>query len=374
MIKGKHIVLVCNTAQSLFKFRGYIIKNLIADGYKVSCIAADDGESHHLTDLGAAFTAIPLSRSGMNPLREIYVVFLLLKELMRLKPDVVISYTIKPNSYVPLLARVLGVPCLAVVTGLGYAFIQGGLRAWLARTVLLVGLSCARRVWTLNRDDAEELIVRAPQLSSKISVAPGEGIDTDYFDDRLFPAKEGGRFTFMMIARLLKDKGVYEFAQAAQKVKAQYPDSCFQILGALDLENPAGLSAREFEKLCTDYPVTYLGVTSDVRKMIAESDVCVLPSYREGVPLALLEAASMRRVLIATDVAGCRDVVKDGVNGFLVSPRSSDLLAEAMCAVMALPSGDLYVMKEKARHDVCEGFAAQQITGLYRSILKDFLE
>lgn len=369
-----HITFVSNTAASLVKFRGHILKGLIADGFRVSCIAAHDPDAEQtLREWGVNFYPVPLSRAGVSPLGEIQSVFRLFKVLKQTAPDMVISYTIKPNSYVPFLARILAIPSLAVVTGLGYAFIQNNLMAKAARMVLASGLSFARCIWTLNQEDADVLKNSYPFLSSKFHVIAGEGIDTDYFNDEIVPSSFYSPQSFLMISRILKDKGIVEYAQAAKIVRNSYPQSQFFLLGGMDTHNPAGLSDMEFETLCREFPLTYLGTTDDVRLHIANAAIAVLPSYREGVPLALLESAAMRRPMVATDVAGCKDVVNDGVNGFLCDVRSASSLAQAMIKALSLSDDDFSVMKENARCFVREKFSAPIILDVYRKTIRELL-
>lgn len=370
-----HIVFVSNTAASLVRFRGHIISGLMQDGVRVSCLAAPDVETEKtLRDLGVEFYPVSLSRAGVAPFQEIKSVFQLYRILKRISPDLVVSYTIKPNAYVPFLAKFLAIPSLAVVTGLGYAFIQKSLKAKVARTILSTGLSFAKRVWTLNQDDADVLGGYYPFLKSKLHMVAGEGIDTDYFDDRKIQASSYHPQSFLMISRILRDKGIVEYAAAAKLVRQNFPDAIFYLLGDLDMDNPAALSRDEFDTLCRDFPITYLGVATDVRPSIVNAAFSVLPSYREGVPLALLESAALRRPMIATDVAGCKDVVEDGVNGFLVELRSAESLAQAMGKALSLSEDRFYAMKEEARRIVCKKFSAPIILDVYRQTISDMLK
>ena len=370
---AKHILLVSNTAFSLWNFRRDIIRDMVASGYRVTCIADDnDTIAQDICSLGVDYISAPISRSGMNPFVELSLFIQLWHEMRCIKPDMVVTYTIKPNTYIPIIARLLNIPCVAVVTGLGYAFLQNTLRASIARASLKFGLLAATRVWVLNKGDLEHITNSSATIRTKTDIVPGEGIDTDYFDDAAFPQKAGGKFVFLMIARALKDKGVIEYAEAARIIRSKYPQAVFQLLGGVDPGNPAAIAADELAKLCQGSGIEHLMPVSDVRPFIAVADVCVLPSYREGIPSALLEAASMRRPMIATDVAGCRDVVEEGINGFLVPAKSAIALVNAMEKMLNLDETSIQSMKEAARRTVCERFAKEIIIRHYQQILKAY--
>ena len=368
---SQHIVLVSNTAHSLWQFRRGLIADMVASGTRVTCMAPEDGSSAKLIEMGAGFKPTAMTRSGLNPVSELLMIAGIWKGLKELRPDFIVSYTIKPNSYVPVLAKFMKTPCLAVVTGLGYAFLKDGLVAKVARSILKNGLRFASRVWFLNSDDRDILCEGNSSLRAKSGIIPGEGVDTAFFNADHFPARNGEALTFLMISRILKDKGVVEYAEAARQVRQIYPEAKFQLLGQIDPANPAALTAEEFQALCAKCGVDYLGTASDVRPFIANSDIAVLPSYREGIPLALLEAASMKRPLIATDVAGCRDVVRDGMNGFLVPPKDAESLSQAMIRMIQLPRPELQTMKDAARRDILERFSNEIVIGRYRQFFKD---
>lgn len=366
-----HILFISNTTQSLWNFRRDVIQDLKKAGMRVSCIAADEQYADSLKSLGVEFFQIPLSRSGMNPLHELRSIFRIRSVLNSQKPDCVFSYTIKPNTYVPWISRILGIPCVAVVTGLGYAFLQKNFKACIARIALKLSLRTAKGIWFLNQDDLKLVCGHSNLMLRKSSVLPGEGINTDYFDSQKFPAADED-FSFLLIARLIKDKGVFEFASAAKLVSARYPQTKFCILGALDPGNPASLSAEEWGSLCKDAPIEYLGTASDVRPFIARAKVCVLPSYREGIPFSLLEGGAMSKPLIATDVPGCRDVVKDNETGFIVPVRNAQALADAMVRMIEMSPVDFREMSDKVRQDIDTRYGIQTVLAHYHAALKVF--
>ncbi len=372
MNSPKHILLVSNTAFSFWNFRREVIRDMISQGYQVTCMSAPDDCVGKLKDIGVDFISIPFSRSGMNIVVEMITVLKLWAAIYSIRPDLMISYTIKPNSYVPVLSWVLQIPCLSVVTGLGFAFLKNNFAARLARLVLKYGLRFAKKIWFLNNDDMNVVTADSYHLQQKSEILPGEGIDTDFFNDQLFPRQIDKPFVFLMIARILKDKGFIEFCEAAQIIHQDNPAVEFWILGSIDPGNPASLSQSELSDISNQYHVRHYESVSDVRPFLAKADVCVLPSYREGIPMVLLEAGAMGLPLIATDVAGCRDVIKDGVNGLIVPVKSSVSLARAMAKMLQMDSASFKIMKDNSRKIVYEGFRKDIIISRYKDILEKY--
>jgi glycosyltransferase involved in cell wall biosynthesis len=364
----KHVLLISNTAFSMWNFRRSVMADMVAEGCKVTCIAVPDHTSDNIKTLGVDFIPLSLTRAGANPFHEINVIRFIFSHIKKLKPDLIISYTIKPNAYVPPIAKLLGIPCLAVVTGLGYAFIKDNFVARLARYVLRFGLNCTQKIWFLNHDDRHVVCRESPFLWGKSSILAGEGIDINYFSDKSFPLPSNDKFIFLMVARILKDKGIYEFAEAAKIIRQKKPQVECHVLGAIDHENPAGLSTDEWQKLCDESGVIYKGVSSDVRPFIAAAHVCVLPSYREGIPFALLEGGAMRKPLIATDVAGCRDVVRNGQNGYVVEVQNAHALADAMQKMIDLPHDSFVKMKDISRQIIVDEFCTEKVIEQYRKL------
>jgi glycosyltransferase involved in cell wall biosynthesis len=250
----------------------------------------------------------------------------LLRILREEKPDAFLGFTIKPNIYGSIACRMMNVASFPNVSGLGTAFLGGSA---FRRAILLMyraAFARAKAVFFQNPDDAalflEERVVRSEQ----VRVLPGSGIDLKKFSPTPLPCE----LKFLMVARLLGDKGVREYVAAARKIKAKYPNAIFSLLGELDHENRSAIRSEELEDWIREGPVEYLGSTADVRPFIHDSAAIVLPSYREGLPRSLLEAAAMGRPLIGTDVPGCRRVVRDDFTGFICQARSANSLASAM--------------------------------------------
>lgn len=365
---GKKIVFVANTARSFLLFRADLIRHYVQKGHKVYCIAPSDGTADgDIAALGADFRPVALTRSGLNPLQEVESFRALYRHISNISPDFIVSYTIKPNTYVPVIASLLDIPCLAVVTGLGYAFMSKSIKAKIAATVFLTGLKRADNVWFLNEADKTILGQIAPALQGKSGILPGEGIDPAFYAPA--PKQEKTKTVFLMIARLLKDKGILEYAAAAKRLKQVRNDVEFRVLGDLDAGNPTGLSAAEWDALLGEGDVTYIGSCKDVRPHIAASSCIVLPSYREGLPRVLLEGASMGKPMVATDVPGCNDIVTDGHNGFLCRAFDEASLTDSLGKFLDLSGSQRADMGDNARRTVLERFSTNIVLQQYDDLI-----
>ncbi|UGV31824.1 glycosyltransferase family 4 protein [Halopseudomonas aestusnigri] len=339
----KTFLLIASFPDSLIKFRGPLLRALVAKGLDVHVAAP------HLVDvpdirteleaLGITLHDISLNRTGTNPVADLATVAELWQLMRRSRADYVLGYTIKPVIYGSMAAWLAGVPNrFALVTGLGYAFTgeasgKRGLLRKLIQRLYRFGLSKSRKVLFQNPDD-EALFRQLQLLPADIPSCVVNGSGVDVADYALAPLPQNP--SFLLIARLLGDKGVREYAQAARKVKAQYPDSIFRLVGWID-DNPDAIGQLELDEWVSSGTVEFLGKLADVRPAIADCNVYVLPSYREGTPRTVLEAMAMGRPVITTDAPGCRETVTDGDNGFLVSVMAVDELAAAMVRFIESP-------------------------------------
>lgn len=336
------VVLIGGFGESLVAFRGDLIEALRARGASVLVLVpgvpADAQE--WLSQRGVRYLDLPLARTGTNPLADLRYCAWLHERLREEAPDMVLAYTIKPVVYGMLAAALAGVPQrYALITGLGYAFIGGGGRRALlgsiAKGLYAVALRQASKVIFQNPDDRD--LFRRTRLvprMARVHIVNGSGIDTRRFTPAPLPA---GQVVFLMIARLLGDKGVREYAEAARELKKRYPNFVARLVGWID-SNPDAIAQAELDGWIADGSVEFLGKLSDVRPAIADCSVYVLPSYREGTPRTVLEAMAMGRAVITTDAPGCRETVIDGDNGFLVEVRSVKALARAMEKVILEPA------------------------------------
>ncbi len=330
--------MVANTAFTVTNFRRDLVVSLVEKGVEVvvvcprACdLAKVDDVTEMIASLGARHVELPFSRSGLNPLAEVGILFRLYKILKVESPTHSLFYTIKPVIYGSIAARLAKIPLIAsTVTGIGYVFTSKMLKAKLigliVRLQYFVALRCNSIVFFQNPDDRE--LFRSLGLLNGVDtfIVNGSGVNTDYFSPR---ASKADKLTFLMICRILKDKGVREYVEAARQVKGHYPDVCFRLMGPLD-ENPEAIPKSDVMSWEQENLIEYIPATDDVRPMLAACDVFVLPSYREGTPRSVLEAMAMAKPVITTDAPGCRETVEGGVNGYLVPCRDSQSLANAI--------------------------------------------
>ncbi|MBA7600152.1 N,N'-diacetylbacillosaminyl-diphospho-undecaprenol alpha-1,3-N-acetylgalactosaminyltransferase [subsurface metagenome] len=310
------IILVANTTWYLYNFRFPLIKELLSCGYQVFAASPEDRFVKQLKKNGIEHIDIKISRGGINPFNDILLIFQFLEIYKRYKPDIIQHFTPKPVIYGTLAARLSGVNYIYnMIPGLGYVFTGNGLKKfWLRKVVRFLfqrSLLFSTHIYFQNQDDRNYFIQYNIVNKAKTSIVPGTGVDTKLFSPGKKVKKEG--IIFILVARMLWDKGIKEFVEAAYKLKKQYQDIDFWLLGPVYLENPRGILPEQLEEWNKDGVVKYLGMTDNVKSYLNKTDVVVLPSYyREGIPLSLLEAASMGMPIVTTDSVGCREVVEDG--------------------------------------------------------------
>jgi glycosyltransferase involved in cell wall biosynthesis len=362
------VVVAANAAWFITNFCGGLVRGLRQAGYEPVVVAPPDPlVEESMRALGVRHYPVAIQRSGLNPLADLRLFFAYWRLLKRLRPTAWFSYTIKPNIYGSLAAGLNGIPAFPNVTGLGTAFIRQGP---LQQVVMRLYRAVFRRVplvFFQNEEDRQLFVERAIIKPGQARVAP-LGIDLDHFAPA--PLSDGPP-TFLLIARLLRDKGVVEFMQAARSLRAELPNAQFQLLGPIDEGNRTAIARAELDDWVRDGVVEYLGTTDDVRPFIAAATAIVLPSYREGLPRSLLEAAAMERPLIATDVPGCRELVEDGSNGYLCRVRDPASLAAAMKRLAELPDEDRLAMGQAARKQVQERFSEEFLIRSYLNVLSE---
>ena len=368
----KKIAIIANTTWNIYNFRLNIIRKLIAEGHEVIVMAPVDKFITY-TETMREVTHIPirhLDRDSVNPIQDLR----LLMELMRLykkhKPDLILHYTVKPNIYGGLAARLLGIPSVGVITGLGYSLMHEGWINVITRLLYKFFLPFHRKVIFENTDD-KALFEKAGLISASKSVAiKGCGVDTSYYSPNGV-VRSPGIITFTFIGRLLYDKGVREFIEAAQMVKKQNKQVQFWLIGDLDKENPSSVRNDDLVRWIRDPDIHYHGATDNIRKFIEQTDCVVLPSYREGMPRVIMEAMAMERPVITTDTAGCRETVDESVSGYLVPVKDSAALAGAMLDFMQMDQASRIEMGKHGREKVLREFDDQIIADQLYAILLD---
>jgi glycosyltransferase involved in cell wall biosynthesis len=357
---NRKIFLVSRCSWTLFNFRGGLIRVLQEQGADVGGGGAGgDGFEEKLRSLGIPFFDLPVDKRGINPVADGKLLRALYQWYRKERPDIVHHFTIKPVIYGSIAARFAKVPKIVnTITGLGYVFTEDE-RKWLRSIVHFLyrfALRGTHFTFFQNREDQHYFLSNNLLDGRNTFVLPGSGVDCERFRPVL---REGNRkgegTTFLLLSRLLKDKGVYEFVEAARRVRQDYPDSEFLLLGRRDERNPSVVARKDLEKWQSSGIVKWLGEVADVRPTIAEADIVVLPSYREGLPRSLLEAAAMEKPVITTDAVGCRDAVKHGRTGLMVPVKDPAALAEAMKEMIRNPEMRLFMGKE-GRRRVTEKF------------------
>lgn len=336
------IALASNTAWYLHNFRGGLIRDLLARGDRVVTLSPPDRYVPRLRDLGCEVVDLPMDNMGTNPFRDIATWHRFRRAYRAIGPDVVLHYTAKPMVYGSLAARSMGIPIVNTVTGLGTAFLRGGPLQAVVQTLYRVALRHSPRVFFQNPDDLDLFVSRGLVRSEQAGRLPGSGVDLDRF--AVAPIAQGPARVFLLVARMLRDKGIGELVEAARSLRRESPSLRFQLLGQLGAANRTAISRSEVEGWVREGVIEYLGETDDVRPWIAQADCVVLPSYREGTPRTLLEAAAMGRPVVTTDVPGCRQVVEDGVTGLLCRARDATDLAVKIRSIMGMTSVQRHAM------------------------------
>jgi glycosyltransferase involved in cell wall biosynthesis len=348
---SKKILISINTAWNLLNFRAGLINGLKSSGFEVVAVAPSDKYVAELELLGCRFVHLEMDNQGTHPVRDLLLLWRYCRLLKTEKPDLCLFYTVKPNVYGSLASSLCGIPFINNVTGLGAVFIQGG---WLKRFVSALYKFAFRnssKVFFQNRDDLGLFLENNLVKVELTDILPGSGINLHRFTpvDEAVSKSLTCPFRFLLIARMLKDKGVVEFVSAAQLLKELGLKAEFCLLGFLDVQNPAAISSEQMKEWTDPGFVKYLGVSDDVREYIASADCIVLPSYREGTPRTLLEAAAMGKPIITTNVVGCKEVVEHGVNGFLCEVKNAQDLALKMKDMLLLSENQMKLMGVNGR-------------------------
>jgi glycosyltransferase involved in cell wall biosynthesis len=368
------IVVVASLADSLLNFRGPLLQAMVRLGHSVQACAPDHDENivRGLARIGVEFRTIPMDRVGLNPASDLRTLYALARMFRSETPDLVIAYTQKPIIYAGLAARLAGrgARLIVMVTGLGYVCTGGGgpvrslVRPLMTR-MFRIATGRADRVMVFNSQDAADMRRHGmiPRDREVIQV-PGSGVDLSRFAARPLP---GGAPIFLMIGRLLRDKGLCEYVEAARQVRRWHPHARFQLLGRFDA-NPSAVSPADVRRWEDEGAIEYLGSTDDVRPFIERATVFVLPSYREGLPRSTLEAMATGRAIVTTDAPGCRDTVTDGDNGFVVPVGDSAALAVAMARFVTSP--DLAKrMGERSREIAEARYGVEQVNAVLLDLM-----
>lgn len=369
------ILFCCNTLQGFCNFRLDVVGHLIGRGIEAVIVyPPKDGDKQILLTLPIGCRAIPciMSPNGKSLIQDLRYLWRLLRIIRREKPNLVFNYTVKPNIYGGFAARLLGLPSVAVVPGLGYSFARGGLQGTFLRKFYMIGLGFAKAVFVLNSSDRDCLVDAGLNVKKIVLLTGGEGVNLERFE---FSKGDYTRPRFLMISRLLYSKGYLEFVAVAKLIKEVYPDTRFEIAGTLNETNPAGIPRSVVEEDEQKRFIRYLGYIEDIKKELADPNtVIVLPSYyREGMNRSLMEACACGRPIITTNLPGLKELVVDGENGFLVEPKNVDNLYEKIAAFMKLPVEDRVQMGRRSRAIAEQLFDVSIVKNEYDLIIRKLL-
>jgi len=327
----KRIAVIANTSWYIFNFRLNLMRRIEGVGHKVIAVGPPDKYTKAIVEAGFEHESVPFSGAGINPFREFGVVLFLMRTLRKIGCELVLSYTPKANIYSGLASMLLGINTIPNISGLGSAFIARSPLTYIVQSLYRVVLRKPPLVFFQNEEDRRLFVQARLVKDEKARRLPGSGVDLCRFKalpDEFSAKRRATRF--LLAGRLLWDKGVGEFVQAARVLKSRYPKVEFHVIGFSDVQNPSAISRTYIDKWESEGVIVYCGSTDDIRPYYLDADCVVLPSYREGVPRTLLEAAAMGVPIITTDAIGCRDAVEDGITGFVCKPRDSNDLAQKM--------------------------------------------
>ena len=348
---------------------------MVANGHEVIAVAPADESVASLAELGCRYVPMPMDTKGTHPGRDLILFWRFLRLMRSERPDVYLGYTVKPNVYGSLAAHMLRIPVINNIAGLGAVFIKDGWLLRVVRWMYRAALKRSAKVFFQNDDDRQLFISGGLVRVEMTDLLPGSGIDLNRFTPRPKPVghEDGSNFRFLLIARMLRDKGVGEYVEAARLLRQRWPLAEFCLLGFVDVQNPTAISDIEMAAWVAEGVVNYLGVSDDVRTQLATADCVVLPSYREGTPRTLLEAAAMACPIITTDAVGCREVVDHGVNGYLCKVRDAGDLAEKMELMMSLSRDQRSEMGQRGRVKMVAKFDEQIVIHKYLAAIDEIL-
>jgi len=362
------IALSNSTSEYVYRFRLPIIKALLSRGYRVCVVAPPDDYTELLKEQGCEFLPFALDNKGVNPFREAGTIFRYYKTYKSLQPDVILQYTSKPNIYGSIAARWLNLPCINNIAGLGTAFVNNNILTLIVKFLYRFSLRSAYKVFFQNRDDMELFKELSIVDTRQAGLLPGSGIDLDAFSPSYIP-HERSSTVFVLIARVMWEKGIREFAEAARILKMHGCNIECILIGQVDEEDPRAVPVDTIREWEHQGLLQWMGKQQDVRRYVQEADCVVLPSYREGTPRTLLEAASMGKPIIAADSIGTREPVEDGVNGYLCRKKSAEDLAYKMRKIVEMDHSERKRMGVRGREKMEREYDVEIVVEHYMHVI-----
>lgn len=365
------LVLVANQAWNLVNYRAGLIQALLADGFRIVAVSpAEPAMSRLLCEMGCEFIEIPLEAKSLAPWAEVRTFMALLRLFRRERPRAVLSWTIKANLWSSLAARILGIPAIANVSGLGIAYDASALLRRVASVLYRICFARACTVFFQNEADEDALVGTGLLRTDQARRLPGSGVDPAHF--RPASLRRPSSRLYLLLARMLAPKGIREFVEAARIIRRERNDLRFALLGFVDVNNPTAITKAEIDGWVEEGVIEYHAPVGDVRPWLEDAEAVVLPSYyREGLSRALLEAAAMARPIITTDWPGCREAVLPGKTGLLVPPHDGSALASAIGQMASFDEPTWQAWGKAARVRIELEFAESVVIERYRAALAD---
>jgi len=371
--KKNTIVLVSNTSWSLYNFRLGLIRKFKSLGYEVVVVAPKDNFTSKLVAEGITYKPIYLDNYGTNPINELRLVRQLSRIYKDVNADLIFHYTIKPNIYGSLASALSKKPSIIITTGLGHLFeFSNILVRWITIFMYRIAAWLSKEVWFLNDNDRDVFVYKKIVSKKKAKVLHSEGIDTEWFAPKA-RKNHKGQIRFLFAGRLIWDKGVREYVEAARIIKQKYKGIKFEILGFIDQSNPNSVPYEYIEKWQREKIINFLGETTDIRYYLQKANCLIFPSfYREGVSRVLMEAAAMGTPIVTTNNVGCKDIVIDGKNGYLVDVKDINALVAAIEKFIELPNEDKDIMGNLGRKMVTDKFSENIILDQYITTVQKY--
>jgi glycosyltransferase involved in cell wall biosynthesis len=369
----KKIILSANTSWYLFNFRASTIQAFINLKHEVICIAPEDEYTQKLKNLGCTFIPISMDNKGINPLKDIYLLLQFLRYYFKVKPDVIFHFTIKNNIYGTWAAKILSIPAINNISGLGTAFLSTGLLSTFVKILYKTSQCYAYKVFCQNSEDLHLLSTQRLVPAQNLVLLPGSGVNLQRFHPNLRSMNGNQYFTFLYAGRMLKDKGLYELIEAIQSINQNSMKCNLRLCGFANADNRSSIPISKLEEWKNMLGIEWIGPSDDVELVMAEADCLVLPSYREGMPKTILEAGAMELPVIASNVPGCKNIIQNGVNGVLCRPRDSADLKNAMLLLMGMSDEERAIMGKAGRAKVKEEFDEKIVINFATNALNELL-
>ena len=357
------ILFLANHAYVIYKFRYELVMSLLDDNNDVYLSSPYGEILDELIDKGCKYFPVVIDRTSLNPLKDIYLLWQYYRLFTKVKPDIVLTYTIKPNIYGGIISSFLGIPYICTITGLGSAFVKDSWLSSLAKRMYRFAMCKSKMVFFQNTDDMNRML-KNHVIFSPYTLVNGSGVNINQFDYIEYPKKDT-EICVLYVGRLKREKGIFELCEAAKLLyDKNYKNIKIKAIGFCEENIKKDLMSRNLTP-----NIELLGDKRDVREYISKAHVIVLPSYQEGMSNALLEAASCGRPLIATNIPGCREIIDNKVSGFLIEPQDAEALANAIAEFFLMPYEEKKEMGIRGRSKVARNFNREDVVRKYKEVI-----